>query len=106
MGVLALHPRTYGVCDEEILAQEPESIQEDARGINLKISLQKSSPLVSDRTAALALYRVAALILYRTAALVLDRIATLILDRIATLILYRIAALMIGWSCILPYIPP
>lgn len=37
MGVPALHPRTYSVIDEEILAQEAESLQEDARGINLKI---------------------------------------------------------------------
>jgi hypothetical protein len=38
VGVHALHPRTYSVIDEEILAQEAESIQEDRRGINLKIS--------------------------------------------------------------------
>jgi hypothetical protein len=37
VGVHALHPRTYSVIDEEILAQEAESIQEDRRGINLKI---------------------------------------------------------------------
>ena len=37
VGVHALHPRTYSVIDEGILAQERESIQEDARGINLKI---------------------------------------------------------------------
>jgi hypothetical protein len=42
VGVHALHPRTYSVIDEEILAQEAESIQEDRRGINLKISIKNS----------------------------------------------------------------
>jgi hypothetical protein len=37
VGVHALHPRTYSVIVEGILAQEIESIQEDAWGINLKI---------------------------------------------------------------------
>jgi hypothetical protein len=42
VGVLALHPRTYSVIDEEILAQERESIQEDRRVINLKIFVAES----------------------------------------------------------------
>jgi len=40
VGVHALHPRTYSVIVEKILAQEADSIQEDAWGINLKISYQ------------------------------------------------------------------
>jgi hypothetical protein len=63
VGVHALHPRTYSAIDEEILAQERESIQEDRRGINLKIFAAESCHLALYRMAALVLYRIATLML-------------------------------------------